>query len=90
MSEWISINGCNAKKTAKINICGGCAEWWNYVLVFEDDYYMLYVEDRTGLTKKSGKLIYHIDKEEVKEIYDLEDYEVQDDEMIIDEDFFCW
>tara|TARA_Y100001973_G_C5169122_1_gene317949 strand:- start:118 stop:405 length:288 start_codon:yes stop_codon:yes gene_type:complete len=88
--EWKGIAGCDAQKIATIMMCGGCAEWWNYVLIFKDGDYILFVEDRFGRHKKDLKLIYHIDEEEVKEVYDLDTYELQDDELIIDIDFFCW
>ena len=42
MTEWTKIYGCQSERVATINICGGCAEWWNYVLVFKDNDYTLY------------------------------------------------
>ena len=91
MSEWIGIAGCSTEKSATINICGGCAEWWNYILVFEDDGdYRVYVEDTHGRHLKHCKLVYHINEEGVKEVDDIDDYESQDDEVIVDRDFFCW
>jgi hypothetical protein len=90
MTEWTKIYGCQSERVATINICGGCAEWWNYVLVFKDKDYTLYREDRFGRHLLSVKLIYHRDEEEVKEVFDIDDYEVQDDEVVIDYDFFCW
>ena len=92
MSEWIGIAGCQSERVATIKVCGGCAEWWNYYLVFkDDDDYDLFLEDKYGRHPKlSTKLIYHIDHEEVKEVDDNDEYEVKEDEILIDYEFFCW
>tara|TARA_R100000697_G_scaffold38101_2_gene50295 strand:- start:3076 stop:3357 length:282 start_codon:yes stop_codon:yes gene_type:complete len=91
MNDWVGIGKCKTEKTAIINVCGGCADWWNYVLVFDKNKnYTLYKEDRLGRHILPSKLIYHIDEEEVKEIFDLNEYLVQKDEIIVDYNFFYW
>lgn len=96
MSEWNNIFGCSKQKSATINMCGGCAEWWNYKLVFEkinrkEWKYKLYREDGLGLHILPSKLIFReLDDgvESVKEVLDLESYKLNDGEIIIDYDFF--
>jgi hypothetical protein len=91
MSDWIGLNGCNTEKVATLFICGGCADWWNYRLFFDSDGdYSLFIHDSSGCRRKDVKLVYHIDGDEVKEVYDIDEYELGENEVIIDYDFFKW
>ena len=91
MSDWIGINGCKSEKVATLFICGGCADWWNYKLFFDNDGdYELFIQNKNGCTSKDVKLVYHIEREEVKEVYDIDEYELGEDEVIINYNFFCW
>ena len=94
--EWISIYGCSTKRSATLNICGGCAEWWNYKLVFqkldrERWGYTLYREDGLGLHRLPSKLVFRCNddlREEIKEVD--KDYKCEKDEIPVDYDFFSW
>jgi len=89
--EYQKIYGTSTKISGKINMCGGCAEWWNYILFFNsadsDSSYSLFIEDSLGLKRIEGYLVYHIDEEEVRVADDSEDYD-PDSEMLIDYDWF--
>jgi len=86
--EYEKIYGISTERRATFNMCGGCAEWWNYVVIFTNGKDNIYREDSTGLHLVSGDLIYDSENEEVKLIFDIKNYELGEDEMIIDEDFF--
>mgnify|MGYP003139066785 FL=1 len=50
MTEWNQLYGCYTKQIATINMCGGCAEWWNYVYHFNPaGEIKLFREDNSGL-----------------------------------------
>jgi hypothetical protein len=52
--KWADGAGFDIKEGKyTIHMCGGCAEWWNYVI----DKTGVYVENTNGLTKIDGKLI---------------------------------
>ena len=49
--------GFSQKRIIRIVMCGGCKEWWNYVLEFKQGYdnlngYKLYREDSDGIKVK--------------------------------------
>ena len=90
MSDWMNVYGCNTEKYGTIHMCGGCAEWWNYKLLFHQDSsnYTLYKEDANGMHEVLGKLILNTEEEQVREVYG--EYNLKDDEIFIDYEFFCW
>jgi hypothetical protein len=53
-----SVYGFEKRKEINITMCGGCREWWNYVIRFDKDGdFDLYREDCDGL--------HHIDRNPV-------------------------
>ena len=90
MTEWKNLYGTQTKSVATLNMCGGCQDWWNYVIHFKDDI-TVYRQDCDGLHQLPNiDLIYHRDEEEIREEDSSTDYELKEDELLIDYDFFCW
>ena len=59
MSECDKCFGSQIEKIGRLNMCGGCADWWNYVLKFDDYDYTLYREDRNGLREIENVILYY-------------------------------
>ena len=60
--------GFSQKRIIRIVMCGGCKEWWNYVLEFKQGYdnlngYKLYREDSDGIKFMGGQLIVDLEGE---------------------------
>ena len=88
--EYGKTYGSKTETTSTIFMCGGCSEWWNYKLIFNNELtdYTLYREDKLGLHILPSKLIYHVKNEEVKEVFDIDEIELEDDEIIVNYEFF--
>ena len=91
MTTDLKLHKCYATKTkreAVLNMCGGCAEWWNYVLKFDKEGFDLYIEDSSGLChiQRNPKLFWNMETEEV--LLGEPKPEEEDIFVAIDEEFF--
>lgn len=84
------------KATIILNMCGGCADWWDYVLEFhvgadgeiEYEDYTLYTRDADGLHLTAGILVGDLCNEVVKHIPEGVDYDLEDGECLFDYESF--
>ena len=89
MSECDKCFGSQIEKIGRLNMCGGCAEWWNYVLKFDDYDYTLYREDRDGLREIENVILYYnTGTEDIRRCDTNSDHCPNEDEVEIDADFF--
>ncbi len=81
--------GIKIERIATINMCGGCAEWWNYVLKFDNNSnFDLYHEDSSGLHFiDRNPDMYITDDEDVIMGDDIPD-EIPDNWFLLDSEFF--
>lgn len=87
------VFGKQIRREVVLNMCGGCAEWWNYVFVFDDCRdFDLFVESATGrefVQDSAGNTIYYNPENEeiILDAYD-DDENLTEDCFRVDYDFF--
>jgi len=86
----VKVFGITSKKVGTLNMCGGCAEWWNYLLMFDEDGdFDLFHEDKDGihLIDETPLMYYDLEDEEVFLGDDIPE-EIGENMVIIDAEFF--
>lgn len=84
------VFGITSGKVGTLNMCGGCAEWWNYILKFDEDgNFDLYHEDKDGIHHLHHNPLMYYDLED-EEVYlgDEIPEELGENMLLIDDDFF--
>jgi hypothetical protein len=87
--EWIYPYGANKIKTLSFVMAGGSSEWWNYLLIFNNDEdYTLYIQNKNGIKKTDSFLVMKMlndGSQYLKEVNKWEEniYEYADDESPI-------
>jgi len=89
--EGIKCYGILTNTEVRLNMCGGCAEWWNYILRFKNQDLYLYKESSKGeeYIARNPPIYWSADDEEV--FLDLEDEldkSVVSELFIMDYEFF--
>ena len=71
MTTDLKLHKCYATKTkreAVLNMCGGCAEWWNYVLKFDKEEHKPPVFFDPSRLAKSFNVVYHGDDKFIPDV----------------------
>tara|TARA_R100001163_G_scaffold6097_1_gene7015 strand:+ start:1159 stop:1446 length:288 start_codon:yes stop_codon:yes gene_type:complete len=85
--------GSKTQQRAVLHMCGGCPDWWDYVLIFDKEgNYELHKENQYGLHHLGGQLFYNTETEELRRQNGVNDEGIfcKENEIEIEFDFFDW
>ena len=89
----IRCYGMKTQQRGVLHVCGGCPDWWDYVLLFDKEgNYELYKENRHGLQHIGGILFYNTETEELRRHNNIVDegrFRCEN-EVEVEYDFFDW
>tara|TARA_R110000823_G_scaffold300464_1_gene421285 strand:- start:187 stop:537 length:351 start_codon:yes stop_codon:yes gene_type:complete len=77
-------------KEAVLFMSGGCSEWWDYILRWDDDLKLsVFIHDRDGLHEQKCQLIYDSETKNIEEVaVDADLKELSLSKILIGIDFF--